>query len=279
MRGVVLRSRVQKITPERAAEMLAVNTANRPLSRSTVREFAESMRRGDWLVTHQGIAFDTDGVLVDGQHRLAAIIEAEVPVEMTVFTQVGPDTFDVLDTGRRRNAADVLAIEGERSTATLAAMVRTVWLFENRRDASWSGGGAVVTNHQIVQTLQQHPRIREFVAVGERIATETGMIKSAAGAAAYLVEAANRTRKGRLADWHEGVIEGAGLARTDPRLVFRRTMFAMARKQAGVVQRRRDTREHVALYLKAFNAWAAGEAITQLRFTAREPVPAVAKLT
>jgi hypothetical protein len=45
-----------------------------------------------------------------------------------------------------------------------------------------------------------------------------------------------------------------------------------------VVQRRRDTREHVALYVKAFNAWAAGEPITQLRFTAREPVPVIAKI-
>jgi hypothetical protein len=274
----VVRSRIQKITPEKAAEMLAANTANRPVSKSTVRGFADAMRRGDWLVTHQGIAFDTDGVLVHGQHRLAAVIEADLPVEMTVFTDVEPDTFDVLDTGKRRNAADVLAIEGEKSTATLAAMVRTVWLYENRRDASWSGGGAAVTNHQIVQTLEAHPRIREFVTTGERIAAETGMIKSAAGAAAYLVEQANKTKKAKLAKWHDGIIEGAGLSRTDPRLVFRRTMFAMARKQAGVVQRRRDTREHVALYVKAFNAWAARETISQLRVTAREPVPTVAKL-
>jgi hypothetical protein len=274
-----LRSRVSKITPVKAAEMLAANTSNRPLSRSTVRAFAEAMRRGDWLVTHQGIAFDTRGVLVDGQHRLAAVVEADVAVEMAVFTDVEPDTFDVLDTGKRRNAADVLAIEGEKSSTLLAAMVRTVWQYENRPDASWSGGAAAVTNHQIVQTLEAHLKIREFIAVGERIATETGMIKSAAGAAAYLVEQANKGRKTRLAEWHEGVIDGAGLGKNDPRLVFRRTMFAMARKQAGVVQRRRDTREHVALYLKAFNAWAAGETITQLRFTAREPVPIVAKLT
>jgi hypothetical protein len=273
-----VRSRVQRITPVKAAEMLSANTANRPLSRSTVRAFAEAMRRGDWLVTHQGIAFDTAGVLVDGQHRLAAVVEADVAVEMAVFTDVEPDTFDVLDTGKKRNAADVLAIEGEKSSTLLAAMVRAVWQYENRPDASWSGGAAAVTNHQIVQTLEAHPKIRDFLAVGERIATETGMIKSAAGAAAYLVEQANRGKKAKLAAWHEGVIDGAGLGKNDPRLVFRRTMFAMARKQAGVVQRRRDTREHVALYVKAFNAWAAGETITQLRFTAREPVPAVAKL-
>jgi hypothetical protein len=56
-------------------------------------------------------------------------------------------------------------------------------------------------------------------------------------------------------------------------------MFAMARKQAGVVQRRRDTREHVALYLKAFNAWAGGEPVTSLRFAAREPIPVIGKIT
>lgn len=95
---VRVRSKVQKVNPARAAEMLSANTSNRTLSRSTVRSFAQGMGRGEWLVTHQGIAFDTNGVLVDGQHRLAAVIEADVPVEMTVFTDVEPGTFDVLDT-------------------------------------------------------------------------------------------------------------------------------------------------------------------------------------
>jgi hypothetical protein len=268
---------VQRITPAKAEEWLAANTTNRPLSRSTVRGFAEAMGRGDWLVTHQGVAFDSDGVLVDGQHRLAAVIEADVPVEMTVFSEVEPNTFDVLDTGKRRNAADVLAIEGEKSTIMLAAMVRTVWLYRNRPEASWSGGAAGVTNHQIVQALEANPKIRDFVPVGERIAAETGMIKSAAGAASYLVEQANK--RAGLQDWYEGIIDGAGLGKSDPRLMFRRTMFSMARKQAGVVQRRRDTREHLALYVKAFNAWATGEALPSLRFAAREPVPTIAKIT
>jgi hypothetical protein len=119
---------VQTITPARAAEWLRANTTNRPVSRPVVRSFAEAMRRGEWLITHQGIAFDVNGVLVDGQHRLAAVIEADQPVEMTVFTDVSEGGFDVLDTGKRRTAADVLAIEGEKNSILLAAMVRIVWL-------------------------------------------------------------------------------------------------------------------------------------------------------
>src|SRR5256886_7406099 len=269
----IVRSRVVTITPKKAAEYRQRNTANRPLSARTVREFAAAMRRGEWRVTHQGIAFDTEGALVDGQHRLAAIVEAEVPVKITVFTEVPDGAFDVLDTGKRRNAADVLAIEGEKSAVMLAAMVRTVWLYENRPELNWSGGDAGVTNHQIVATLEQHPKLRDFITVGEQIAAATGMIKSAAGAASYLVTQASRRD---LSPWFDGIIEGTGLVKGDPRLLFRRVMFAHTRKQAGQPLRRRETREHVTLYLKAFNAWATGAPLTQLKYTPREPVPPVA---
>jgi len=270
-----MRSRVQTITPAKAAEMLGGNTSNRPLSKRVVQTLAEAMKRGEWKVTHQGVAIDTNGVLVDGQHRLAAIVEADLPVEMTVFTEVPADTFDVLDTGKRRNAADVLAIEGEQSTHQLAAMVRTVWLYDNRRDLHWSGGGTSVSNQQILETLEANPKIRDFVAVGEQLASEVGMIKSAGGAASYLVSRVNTAKQ--LEPWFSGVIDGAGLGKGDARLRFRNHMLNMARREAGEVRRRRDTREHVGLYLVAFNAWAAGEP-ARLRFGARDAVPDVAKL-
>jgi hypothetical protein len=68
---------------ETGGRLLAWDLFLAPLSKRTVRDFAEAMRRGDWRLTHQGIAFDASGALVDGQHRLAAIVEADVPVEIT----------------------------------------------------------------------------------------------------------------------------------------------------------------------------------------------------
>jgi hypothetical protein len=269
-----MRSRVQTITPVRAAEWLEANTTNRPLSRAVVRSFAEAMRRGEWLVTHQGIAFDVKGVLVDGQHRLAAIIEADRPVELTVFTEVAEGTFDVLDIGKRRTAADVLAIEGEKNSILLAAMVRIVWLYHNRADLTWTGGAAAVSNHQVVHTLEQNPKLRDFLGIGEQIGTATGMIKSAAGAASYLVEQANR--RSDLTPWYERIIDGAGLRKGDPRLQLRRVMFNMTRRHAGQPLRRRDTREHLALYIKAFNAWQTDEPLPQLRFAPRDAMPRIA---
>lgn len=271
-----MRSRMQTITPAKAAEMLQANTSNRPVSKRVVQTFSDAMKRGEWKVTHQGVAIDTNGKLVDGQHRLAAIIEADMPVEITVFTDVPADTFDVLDTGKRRNAADVLAIEGEQSTLQLAAMLRTVWLYDNRRDMNWSGGGASVSNQQILETLEANPTIRAYVAIGERLANEVGLIKSAGGAASYLLSRVNSEKK--LQPWFDGVIDGAGLEKGDARLRFRNHMLGLARREAGEVRRRRDTREHVGLYLTAFNTWAAGEQLSRLRFSARDALPDVAKL-
>lgn len=271
-----MRTKTQTITPAKAAQLLEANTSNRPLSRSVVRSFAEAMQRGEWKTTHQGIALDSNGVLIDGQHRLAAIVEADVPVKLTVFTEVSPDSFDVLDTGKKRNAADVLAIEGEKNTLQLAAMLRTVWLYDNRRDLSWAGGNARVTNHQILEVLEANPKIRDYTTVGEQLAHETGMIKSAAGAASYLVARANSAAT--IEPWLEGLIEGAGLAKTDARLKLRNLMLNMARRQAGEARRRHDTREQVVLYLTAFKAWAGGESVSRLRYSAGDPVPAISKV-
>ena len=163
------------------------------------------------------------------------------------------------------------AVPGRAATMSTASISVAI----NRPDLNWSGGAAGVTNHQIMQTLRAHPKLRNFVSVREKIAAATGMIKSAAGAASYLVENANK--RADLSPWYDGIIEGAGLPKTDPRLAFRKVMFSMARKQAGQAMRRRDTREQVTLYIKAFNSWATGEDLPHLRFNSRDPLPTIAR--
>jgi hypothetical protein len=66
------------------------------------------------------------------------------------------------------------------------------------------------------ETLEDNPKLRDFVGLGEQIAVATGMIKSAAGAACYLVEHVNRRTD--LTPWYESIIDGAGLGKGDPRL-------------------------------------------------------------
>jgi hypothetical protein len=110
-----MESKVLMITPDMAREFLAKNMKNnRHVMKNTVHSYARMMRNGNWNLTHQGIAFDENGELVDGQHRLAAIAEANVPVEMMVTYDVhhAPGEVFTIDMGRKRTYANVTMMSG-----------------------------------------------------------------------------------------------------------------------------------------------------------------------
>lgn len=112
------------VTPEMAAAFLAENAKfQRKVRWSVVKTLQEAMVRGEWKLTHQGIAFDINGKLIDGQHRLLAVQRSGVTVPMSVTSSVDPETFKVLDIGARRNTGDLLNI-GTREAGIVAFLGR-----------------------------------------------------------------------------------------------------------------------------------------------------------
>jgi hypothetical protein len=75
---------VEQIGPDIAKKYLEHNRCNRPLSKTHKDRLAKAIKDGEWFLTHQGIAFDQNSDLVDGQHRLAAIVDAGVCVPIMV---------------------------------------------------------------------------------------------------------------------------------------------------------------------------------------------------
>lgn len=98
------------ITPELAAAWLAKNTHNRTIRKSWVKELARRITSGLWRTTHQGIAFDSQGTLIDGQHRLLAVLEANAPVVMWVFFAGDMSHQLVVDDHGKRSPFDALSL-------------------------------------------------------------------------------------------------------------------------------------------------------------------------
>lgn len=119
-----MNTEIVEITPDMAIDYLASMATNRPLSKNTVKKYADDMAHGRWKFSHQGVAFDNRGRLMDGQHRLAAIVESEVTIRMVVTTGVPTESFDVMDKGKRRSAADIYALMGGQ-TKHLKGVVST----------------------------------------------------------------------------------------------------------------------------------------------------------
>ena len=132
------------VTPEMAKSWLgSVNVANRSISPQAVRKYADDMVNGAWRQTHQNaIAFYDDGMIADGQHRLAAVVASGVSVEMFVATGLPREHSAVIDQGRPRSAADAIRIASdgamEKYTAYAVAIVRMVYAAEVQASASIS---------------------------------------------------------------------------------------------------------------------------------------------
>ena len=111
-------NRVIEVTPELAAKWLEGNTHNRDLEPSKVELYASDMKAGRWQLTHQGIAFDDNGVLLDGQHRLWAIVETNMPMKFRVFFNESPSARWVTDIGNPRKNVDVIKLAGKSGGVT-----------------------------------------------------------------------------------------------------------------------------------------------------------------
>ena len=98
---------IMMVTPEKAKAFLGFNTDNRNKRGWWITSLANMIKRGEWIPTHQGVAFSKSGKLIDGQHRLEAIVEANMPVEMLVVVDVRDDAYKVLDNGVKRTLADL----------------------------------------------------------------------------------------------------------------------------------------------------------------------------
>lgn len=79
-----------EITPKLAEAWLKHNVKNRKLKDDSGNLYARDIKNGNWLVTHQGVAFNDRHELIDGQHRFEAVIRAGKPaVMMVTFVKFG----------------------------------------------------------------------------------------------------------------------------------------------------------------------------------------------
>lgn len=145
---MAMESTVMHITPDMAKAWLAKNMDNnRKINQYRVATYAREMAGGCWDLTHQGIAFDEAGQLVDGQHRLHAIIRANVPVDMMVTTGLKHERGEILniDVGANRTGLNLLQISGidDPVRRYMIPTVKQYWRFKRP--------GAIKPSHVEVQ--------------------------------------------------------------------------------------------------------------------------------
>ena len=240
------------ISPPMAEKLLGLNTANRPRSKPDIDAWCGVLARGEWLYTHQGIAISRDGVLLDGQTRLAAIAKSGITAPMQVTVGVPPEAFDVMDTQRRRTVSQLLTARGEVSATALQALTRLMWAYDHGdpRDR-----GRRLSNLQLMRHFQEHADdLRTAILIGGNATKPVHGSRLAAAGAVYLI----RRKVGddaRLTDLLTKVADGEHMGREDPPMALRRWILNQSRTNTAPYE--------MGVWLKAWRDYCTGTPVKQ----------------
>lgn len=270
------------VTPEMASDWLSTRRweNNRRISNHTVTKYISDMREGLWKLTRQGLIFDTEGSMIDGQHRLRAVANlqpeelvaayGEPWVNFWVYPDEPTDTFDAYDQNFRRTVAHlindphpIIVASGARFLTSLKDM--DPWSFPRF---------SRLTTSEILRTKEEWPELTRLAGDVLTARNRTRLLPSAHIA---VVAQASRTPLGtpeKLTEWFSVIGSGASANADDPRLKLR-DRFLRDRTMSLTVNRPMA----YSMIVKSWNAFAKGEDLPILRWMQNEQIPQVEGFT
>lgn len=221
---------LQTITPEIAKKWLdETNTNNRKLRHAHVSKMASDIVNGRWFTNGASIVFNCDGTLLDGQHRLAAIVEANMTIQMIVVRGVSKDAMPTIDGNISRSASDVLMLNNFVNSNKLSATCRLLICIKN----NWRGGGSArqFSNGEVLEFIRNRPTLADSVSISS--AMEKTVSVTIFSAWHYL---AIRSGKKEKADMATDVMRtGVPCYVGDPIHIFRERIISMPSKEKSVM--------------------------------------------
>lgn len=126
---VLTETRTVLVTPSLAETLLTRNNKNRPVNNANVNKLAYAMTNGEWLFNGSLLTFDMHGNLLDGQHRLMAVIKSGKSVPFKISTGFKSEVFSTIDINKVRSSSDILAIAGVSNYQLCASTANFIFQF------------------------------------------------------------------------------------------------------------------------------------------------------
>ena len=253
--------RWELVDPDTARTFLDENDANRAVRNRVVNAYARDMGHGAWYVTGETIKFSKTGELLDGQHRLYAIVESGTSQWMLVVRGLEPETKGIIDTGAPRTAGDALKLVGLGGTSAyaVAAASRLLVLWRTDRLRTMSAGlrhEDRATHTEIIQMVRDEPNLLDAVSDAYRDYERTG-IPTGPGGMARMVLYDIDAKDAEI--FFEALSGYKTDGSNDPRAVLLYTI-----RQMRALGQLRKPGESIGLIFTAWNAWRDNQKITSL---------------
>jgi hypothetical protein len=243
---------IEQITPDFAEYVLETkNSKNRSMKPANLRRLVTAIDNGEWIITNQGIAFDKEGNLLDGQHRLLAIVKTGKTLPIMVARNMDPKIFNCVDTGTARTAADGLYIQGCSASKHLAAGIKVYLLYKRFPRGSWTFA-AVPTHSEILQEYKDNQEVYD------EITNQMGVyhrkfhfFNLSVGIPMYKLISEKNYSEEILSEFWTQFSEGTNLNIDNPILSFRNQMMQKGFRHRGSYYQRYQ----LNAFIRLFNLW------------------------
>lgn len=264
------------VSPSEAKMILLAMPAQRPLQSGNVAYFRSLIQSGRFKVTHQGIAFDKAGRLIDGQHRLTACVEADAAIEIQVTFNLDGSLFDSFDRGKNRTIADDLITSALTATKIdgflVSAGAKILWHLDAGR-APWTSLNRGEFDVNIIRdVMQRHPYIHDAAALcGKNSAALRGI---GTGVMTAFYTKFHEAHAGKAEQFMEQLIWGENLRGGDPVYALREY-----RKFAGSAMQKTNRAAIMVILVRCWNAFVEGRQLSKVSSALRgdENFPKISK--
>lgn len=268
----------EDVDKAKAEEWLERNVSNRKPRPKKIAEYVRDMVGGKWRPVGDPIRFDTEGNLIDGQHRLLAVIDAtsqkpDLMLKFLVVRGVHNEDRAVIDTGAKRTPSDQLRMNGYRNSSTLATAAKWAHLYESGMIHGGDKTGKTVTHAEVVDFVEKHPDLVSIVDTVQKSMRQHIMMPPAYIACGYYLT--SKVHEGDAFTFFERLTDGVMLSPGDPILALRNRLNDINRQNIKM-----NGDNWLSLLLRAWNARREGRSLRVIQSERRggEPIPVPTEL-
>lgn len=264
------RSEKMLITPEYAKALLDTQPPNhnRKIMASAVARLARAITDGKWQFNGQAIVVSDDGILLDGQHRLCAIVMAGIPVESMVVFGVARHAMNTLDSGRRRTSGERFAMMGHANGQDIATVCQWIYRYQSvPATGKLLRSDAAGEFPDLLDILLNHPSILQSMVFVGWSKDWTKLVP--ATTAMFVHFMASLDDAGKADEYVSRVRDGVGLGANHPAYLVRRNF----ENQMGSRHGRAHRDYNCALFCKGWLAAKHGKTKRLAKWTTKEDFP------
>ena len=249
-----------EVTPEQAKIWLTYhNEGNRWIKPNAVKHYSRMMKEGTWGGTNVAV-FDNTGNLIDGQHRLSAVVECGIPQVFQIIKGAERKAQNYFDTGKPRTSADALSMSGSTKNQTFIAaglMLHYHWMDGKMTSHVCSGTAnlglrtihASERNSLLQRLYEQDPdEIQQIIKTAQQLRKKFQILNMTA-VFAFLYRAKQKLVLEQAYMFLSSALDGTDLPETDSR----RAMIASLMKLSGAKYSQRKATVILCLLVNFFN--------------------------